>query len=280
MYNPQRLDTIRENIKLSKLLSDHEKSDWLNLLELMNDKQLGELEEILAAEAPVKKPVSETSAPASSVGSPTPAASLEKPVVVKEKIVEQPQAPVPHDLPVAPEEIIKQAQKTAPVFEPVQAPSPVAPPMPVSEPVQQSKLPPLSHLANIPSDIAKQNNLTQSGKSTVAVKEAPVKYAESPKPEAKAVAKPKFMLGTPEEIENISIETIRNFELQSVVDSIRTAIVEHGYFAILALVENSKLYNSYIESGKKLLQNEKAELTQSEFEFVTDLLRNMRFNRV
>jgi hypothetical protein len=52
MLNEQRIEHLRIQIQGSSLLSDHEKADWLNLLELMNDKQLGELEEILTAPAP------------------------------------------------------------------------------------------------------------------------------------------------------------------------------------------------------------------------------------
>ncbi len=52
MLNEQRVEHLRIQIQGSTLLSDHEKADWLNLLELMNDKQLGELEEILTAPAP------------------------------------------------------------------------------------------------------------------------------------------------------------------------------------------------------------------------------------
>lgn len=55
MLNEQRIEHLRLQIQASRLLDDHEKADWLNLLELMNDKQLGELEEILAA--PAQSPI-------------------------------------------------------------------------------------------------------------------------------------------------------------------------------------------------------------------------------
>ena len=231
MFNPQRVETIRANIQNSTLLSDHEKSDWLNLLELMNDKQLGELEEILAAEAPAVKP---------SVSASAPAMNSVKPAT--------PQA-----------------------VQPTQAP-------------QTQKMPPLSHIANIPSDVTMTHSVpaplsSQSAGISQPINTAPANYAPEPsRPEGAQGYKPAFTLEDPEQLQTISVDTIRNFDLQSVVNVIRDAIIEEGYFHILQLVEESPLYKSYLESGQSLLNNKQATMSQAEFEFVTDLLRHMRFN--
>lgn len=216
MFNEQRLKTIHGKIQASTLLSDHEKSDWLNLLELMNDKQLGELEEILAAEQPAAAPV------------------------------------VPN-------------------------------------------LPPLSHIANIPTDVTMRRSVTptqtptsQSFKPPAPVTpQAPVQPPVPVKPKVPAKPMPPLLLEDAELIGQFTIDTIRGYDLQTIVNAVRDAIGAHGYFHILQLVESSPLYESYIESGKQRLSPQAnsstltnaALLTQEEFEFFTDLLRSMRFNR-
>lgn len=253
MNNSKRLEVIREKIKISKLLNDHEKSDWLNLLELMNDKQFGELEEILAAEFPTLKQ-------------------------------EEEQAPEPK-IPAAP---------IQPIIKP--SPQPVVPPAMPSAPVKApaSKMPPLSHIANIPTGVGVTPDAPAvvTGPNPAAMKASvtqmppasaptPVNYAPTPAAtETSDNPKPAFSVADVEDLQNISVETIRGFVLQSVVDVIRDAIIENGYFHVLELIEASPLYASYIESGKQLLQNQQSTLTQAEFEFITDLLTHMRFNRV
>lgn len=53
---PERIEKIKKLVQSSALLNSSEKQDWLLLLELMNDKQLLELEKILEPVAPVKMP--------------------------------------------------------------------------------------------------------------------------------------------------------------------------------------------------------------------------------
>lgn len=63
MLNEQRIEHLRQQIQASQILESHEKADWLNLLELMNDKQLGELEEILSAPKSTASTASQASLP-------------------------------------------------------------------------------------------------------------------------------------------------------------------------------------------------------------------------
>ncbi|MFA5991568.1 MAG: hypothetical protein WC794_04985 [Candidatus Doudnabacteria bacterium] len=44
---PEKIEQIKGLIKVSRILNENERAEWLSLLELMNDKQLGELEKIL-----------------------------------------------------------------------------------------------------------------------------------------------------------------------------------------------------------------------------------------
>lgn len=254
MFNAKRIETIRKNIQTSTLLSDHEKSDWLNLLELMNDKQLGELEEILAAE-----PQSQTQA--------------------------QPPQPAP-------------TTSTAPSTAPASA----------SLSDDHPALPPLTHIANIPTDVTMTHsvptvpvrptpspNLSAGGTSQTPPKPNGAKSSHIVKDTAPQNSKTTpltsksqtpYQINSPEDLQNLEVKTIREFSLQSIFDAVRKSIEEVGYFAVLQSIEASRLYNSYISAGQERLggaaQEEKDSqltLTQAEFEFMADLLRNMRFNR-
>lgn len=220
MLNEKKIEEIRKNIQTSTLLTDHEKSDWLNLLELMNDKQLGELEEILSSGTP--KPI-------------------------------------------------------------------------ISQPAPVQKMPPLTHIANIPTDIS-MSHTPISTPPPIPVNPVPlVKPQPTPKPDTQEdimkvahspVTLPRLTPEKPEDVQQFSLETLRTYDLQSVVDAVRGLIQEHGYFKIVQFLEASPLYDSYINSGKERLRSttnkpvsSNSMLTQEELEFMTDLLRHMRFNR-
>lgn len=254
MFNPQRIETIRKNIQTSTLLSDHEKSDWLNLLELMNDKQLGELEEILAAEP-------------------------------------QPQTQQPQTQP---------ARTTPPTTSPTPATASLTDDRPA--------LPPLTHIANIPTDVTMTHsvpavpvrptpspNLSAGGTSLTPSKPnyaKPSHIVKDAQPQNSKTApltsksQTPYLIQSPEDLQNLEVKTIREFSLQSIFDAVRKSIEEVGYFAVLQSIEASPLYSSYISAGQERLgggvqpqQDSQLTLTQAEFEFMTDLLRNMRFNR-
>lgn len=141
MLNEQRIEHLRLQIQASALLNDHEKADWLNLLELMNDKQLGELEEILAAPKPAPKPaplpeMSHISNMPNTVAQrPAPApAPQSAPVATKAPAVPPVPPPPPLSKPVIPR-----------VLNPQPSPRPVPPPAP-ARPVPPPKTTPMNPL--------------------------------------------------------------------------------------------------------------------------------------
>ena len=245
MLNEKKIEEIRKNIQTSTLLSDHEKSDWLNLLELMNDKQLSELEEILASGGP------NLDAGAASAAQPA----------------------------------------TPPVVFP---------------PLATPKMPPLTHIANIPTDVTMSHTPVQVPESPPSVS-APLTTPPAQKPptstvplaqpqsgtaedtipkHSSGITQPRLKIEQPEQIQEFSLETLRSNDLQSVVDAVRNQIEQHGYFKVVQFLEASPLYDSYINSGKERLRSTSGAqvsnnslLTQEELEFMTDLLRHMRFNR-
>ncbi len=271
MFNSNRVETIKKDIQTSTLLSDSEKSDWLSLLELMNDKQLGELEEILSASPPQ---TSKTAQPQQ----PTTPAPVKTPPV-------QTMPPLSHIANVPSGVDMNRSQIANPIRP--QAPAPTPSPAPISaRPTPSptlSNMPPRSAPPK-PQPSASANNpvspaLAPSAPTPAQAVTAP---ASTPAP-ATQQSQSVFAIRQVEDLQQMSVDTIRNFSFQSIFNVVRSAIQENGYFAILQLVESSPLFSSYLSSGNKRLGGTSSatepELTQAEFEFMTDLLRNMRFNR-
>lgn len=267
MFTHQRIEEIQNKIKNSKILSNHERTDWMNLLDLMNDKQLRELEEILDKENFVDAAPQSVSAPAAPASAPVP-----RPVQQVQSQAQPPLPPKPQPAPAAPP-----APKPAPQPTPKQTPPPQPPKL---EPI--APLPPLKHIANIPGVAGPQpqkiiqHNAEQGANSSQS--SAPAKTQQSAEPLRSTTTTP-FKLEHPEDIKAMTARDLRNYDLQSLVNEIKKNIAEHGYFPVLQLLEQSPLYESYIKSGEMKLKGLPADLNQSEFEFVTDLLIHMRFNK-
>jgi hypothetical protein len=175
------------------------------------------------------------------------------------------------------------------------AAAPIVIPATASKPAQT--LPPLSHIENVPINV----NMPGSTAAPVQLRPAPNSQAPSPvkakassappsEPQPPGKPKPPFHLESIETLQRLTEDSLRTYDWQSIVLSIKISIEHHGYFPILQLIEASLLYESYILSGKdqflgEALATEAVDakpnrLTQAEFEFMTDLLSNMRFNRL
>lgn len=259
MFNEKRIESIRNNIQISTILSDHEKSDWLNLLDLMNDKQLGELEEILGA-APVAANMV-TQSPSQPNG--TNISNTQMPPLSHI-------ANVPTDV-----TMVHSVPKTVP--------APVVPTMPTRKPISASTIP--SSLQSQPKDLKSVNTFSAAtipAHKSVNSSKAPAGLSSPP---VSSLGLQKLTIQNIGEIQQYDVSVLRKHELQSVVDAFRLIIQNNGYFQVLQQLEASQLYRSYIETGKFMLGHGTAQvtdpettLTQTEFEFITDLLRHMRFN--
>ncbi len=195
------------------------------------------------------------------------------------------QPPQPIAAPLSPLPSPQQPRPVAPQVRPPRASAPQPPTLP------DLQMPPLSHIANIPTGV----NLNRSAppvvkplpKTQPLVEQSPAQSmvpAQSTSPTAGATPSPNIkksplQLVQPQDMQTLSLETLRTTELQSIVDSIQNLITEYGYFAVLQLLEASPLYNSYMEAGQDKLQGNTSTMTQEEFEFMTDLLIHMKFNR-
>ncbi len=317
MFNSQRIELIRKNIQASTLLTDKEKSDWLNLLDLMNDKQLGELEEILAAESPdvnFTEPAPLSSAPIGAangidgVNKPQPPVQQMPPLSHLANVpsgmgMNQPAStPIPTPLPSPIQTSAPAAPTTQRAPAPIPAPAPRPAPLPVppspSYPKPQPKPEPMARPTPSP-------NLSVPPSPTLArpTEQPPARIlnplptpdaatnaspANSPTPAAPSTPTPgqgTYSINQLEDLQLLSPDILRTMSQQSIFDTIKSVIAVNGYFAVLQLIESSPLFVAYIKSGNIRLgvqvngAEEQAELSQEEFEFVTDLLRNMRFNR-
>lgn len=271
MFNEKRIEDVRKKIQVSTLLTDREKSDWLNLLDLMNDKQLGELEEILAAGGEADAASASLGFPGSPAAMPNPAASPAEAI----SPLRMPQlnhiANIPSDVSMARSTPVTQMPKK--MVSPLKSINPLVPPL--TKPASLISKSPVA----APRSVASQPSAVKVPGAALQPQPAAAPL-QSQSPE-------KFISDHPEDLKNLTIETIRTHDLQSIVDVVRGFIQEYGYFKVLQIIESSQLYEEYINSGKERLKisigapaapNDSL-LTQAEFEFVADLLRHMRFNR-
>jgi len=272
--NDQKTENLRANITSSVLLTDHEKGDWLNLLELMNDKQVGELEEILK---------SSVTAPAKQKG---PELSHISNLPTQMAYV-KPEPKIPP---------VTSMSQTLPVTPP-QAPGARVIAPPVLPKVSDQPL--AQAVVNAPSKIHLQTqnasvNLSPPLKSTIA-KPIPTasESAISIRPDPKSVlpVKPAQViqkqvaatLNDLSDVVRLDITSFRKFDHQAIIDSFKNLVKGYGYFTVLQNFESSKLYKSYITKGKNLLAGESTEglytVSQEEFELIADILQFMRLNR-
>ncbi len=240
MTDPAKLAQIKQLVQTSNILTPQEKSDWLSLTVLMNDKQLAELEEILKLPSPAK----------------------------------------PSGLP------------------PITKPSAVTSFKPASG---------LSHISNVPSQLSHQRSSTVSGPPQ---KAAPTTHSrltpmsqlrpeDSPKVPEPVVTKVPVTsnrvrpMGRDADNTSITISSIADLSAISAdvlsdpyrkgfYQTLMTLVNQHGYFQVITRLEQSPLYQDYLEYGQQKLAgstNATLPLSQEEFEFVTDLLLALKVNR-
>ncbi|QQS22675.1 hypothetical protein IPM19_03525 [bacterium] len=163
MLSDQKLKQIHNLVRTSNVLTDQEKTEWMALIELMNDKQVAELEEILMGPKPEPKPA------------PNP---VPQPAPVFQRPAPRPQ-PVPAPQPV----------QTAPPPRPQparQQPAPQPVPKP-SKPLPHINASSLSHISNLPSKV----NVPKPGASRpTPISEQPQSMPQTPRPSSTAAMPP------------------------------------------------------------------------------------------
>jgi hypothetical protein len=268
MLDEVKKQRIIQLVQTSNILNAQEKADWLSLLELMNDKQIGELEEILQP-----KPIEEV------VNKPKPAQVL------------QTKLQTPESVPVPSKPKIEQPIPSKP--------QPKAIPQPFIE------KPTLNHISNLPNQIldqhtfipAKPQPLPQQirpvNKIPVAAKPVPektpvrvtpVQHPVAAKPAVKQEEKPPALnFATLEDLAGVTRTVLKQEFRKNFYTSIINLTAQYGYFQVLAILEKSSLYKDYILYGRIKLSSESKQelpLSQEEFEFVTDLLLALKVNRL
>ena len=304
MLNEQKLKQIQNLVKNATVLSDQEKNEWMALIELMNDKQIAELEEIL--QKPKPEPVAQ----------PQP-----QPQVVA----------MPPTTPPTPTTPPKPMPPTRPVPSASQAPS-VPTPVPAPKPVSASSL---SHISNLPNQLSDQKqdplvfqpaaspaaksaappvpSVTQPAPSRPAPipmprpsQTAPVRPRSipmppsSPKPTEAVPMPPVTPLSIPqstprdvsssmntmvlskfEDIINLTSSALHQQNRETFHKTINELAAQYGYFQVVTNLEQSPLYQDYLNYGKSMLMGKKDNLalSQEEFEFIADILLSLKVNR-
>jgi hypothetical protein len=285
MSNELKIEQLRVDINQSKLLDDHEKADWLNLLELMNDKQIGELEEIL------KAPVSDAEAPATG-----PTITDHPKIPVPPKSTAMPALSHISNLPTAISYNKPKPSKPVPMPKLVMPdPAPSAP-LPIKAPPLQAARPqgPQGSPYGMPAQ-GKGSIVNLSG----SLKDSMVKPQPLPTPmlvkrpdtepgpgsrhlDAGSVKEP-LQIRSLEDVAGLDLTMFRTSDHSLVQQNFQQLVLQFGYFNVLHAFEKSKLYKSYLNRGRSILSGESTEgkftVNQGEFELIADILQSIRINR-
>lgn len=295
MLNEAHLDKIRRLIQASTLLNDQEKNDWLALLDLMNDKQLTELEEILATdqEALTKSTIPQPK--------PTPIKKITQPAPSKP-------LPQPKPKPVLPKsdnvDFSSSSQLPPQSQPPVNLPKPTPNPKPIpaakailqttSSPQKKSpdlaRVTPLHHIQNLPSQFTAP---TASAAPKTPSQESSNQHSIAPKPAAKPVGIAKepahksyakqgqAQLRSYEDLSKLNSGIFDNDSVEQITNTLRSLASQYGYLAVLNQLEQSPLYEEYLDFGKSKLSGlePSTSLTEEQFSVVTDLLLALKVNR-
>lgn len=346
--NFQHAEKIRNLINQSEILTAVEKAEWLGFLELMNDKQLLELEEILSGSqktehTSIVTPVLKTSVKnlpdPNQQGKPiTHYLSHEEPkAAVKSQlphlghILNMPSVPKKTEAKLPEAKTIKSKtgffQRLSNIFQEKELPSGInehelALPNPDLEPVKNSigkievigsiakavkskpgesalnsKAYGLKKLPNMINVSGQQEEKTPSAFKTSATSELqPASKSQLPQAvsnmqAAQAVSSVNLRsragqnknIKNLEELSLLTIQDLEEGDLNQLIKNIQNLVKQKNVHEALKHLEESPMYKSYMETGKKALLNDSFEnleeqglINQEQFEMVADLLRQVK----
>lgn len=263
----QQAEKLKKLISTSTMLSEKEKQEWLDLLIVMNDKQISELEAILNPTDSINEPAAQPA---------------QKPV---QKVVQptQPLQPVQSAKPelVSP----KTNLENKPLSHISNLPAGITR---TDNAVAKPKFP-------LPRPVPKQspNSLWQAKfKQIMEEKEiaAPAKQVvatEQPTQRQPALVKkePIVKLDQPKDVALLNVATMRAMG-ENIQTELRRMVKMSNYYDVLLSIEKSPLYQAYLLTGKESLnmpagsfpssENSNKYLTKEEFEAFSDLLKSIQ----
>lgn len=292
---------IKNLIKISSVLAEAERADWLSMVDLMNDKQLVELEKILSSglahAAPVagsssapRPPVQPLQAAAASPSPPQrPSAAVQRFSDRVERMVQTaelregypkdepelpPPPPAPRQIPVPqPVDVASLLRRRAEAA--VSLPSrpasvvaarPPAPPPPVSPPKKPLPPAPPPPPPETPSPAALKDRPTRA-------------FPPSPRPSVE--------LRTLEELSAFGVTNWLGYPSGEFAAKLQQLMVRFGYHSVVFSLEKSPLFKSYVDTGVEIL-NQRANfgtsedgalsmqhLSRREFERLSDVFRQL-----
>lgn len=254
---------LQKLIDTSPILSLSEKAEWLDMLILMNDKQAGELEQILNAHHAIGPGA--TTAPATPMGNIPPLAHISNLPSGLGTPVAQPSQPRPQPTVAAvPGQMSWQKQFEATL--------------------KEKELP-----AGPPQASALARPETPRPLPAAAPPGAPsTRTTPSASPQAVASAVTPTTLETLVNVGALNLGSLRSMNVADLLIRLQQLSKMEGYFNVLSYLEDSPLYKSYIATGKQALVNAssfgqadrggKDLLTKKEFETFADILRKIQLN--
>lgn len=260
MGHEQKLENLKQLIRSSVVLSVQEKEEWLGLADLMNDKQMSELMELLGHKTPeiTKSPEAHESI------IPT---TIPKELVTADKAL--PSLSHISNLPSSVTGYVEETSKTSATN--LSAAQKILAPVAHIEPITKTLV-----NSQIPSVVTQ----TPTPQKNMPIPESGLTSAISTKPSATLDG---IDLSTPQETTALTVGHLRKFGVDALAQKLKELAIQHGYFTVLENIEQSSLYSAYISSGQRILAGQLVssdkELSPQEFGMVADLMSSLRINR-
>jgi len=250
---PQHLERLKRMINSSSLLTAQEKQEWLNLLIVMNDKQVSELEAIL--NTPAEKPM-------------PPLTHISNLPAGISQAVPAPPRPTPPPIPRYP---LPKAMKPNPLQQWEAK---------FRRSVEEKEL--STHAAQIPQAPQTANS------APTAPKPAPIHRPQGTERQSAPVkSEPPARIVEPKDTANLTLGNIRA-PGSNLAETLKQMVASSNYFEVLFYLEKSPLYQTYLETGRQALSGSaspfpaaiggKNLLTKAEFEAFSDLLQSIQIS--
>jgi hypothetical protein len=295
------LEKIKQLIAKSLILQDHEREEWLLMAETMNDKQLSDLESILAQDKPASQPAAPVSRPP--VVQPMPhLQNAPRPVMPTAQPGQRPPvAAAPAKPAMAQPLLVLNARRVAPpqgasVAPLAQAPSAAKPvmPFPVTPPPVQVPKPSVTPPRPTPGihhpepAVVHQVPASHADHSTKAVLDD-LKTITLKKPELIGIETSVSIssVKTLSDASRINLKSMRQLGHDAIIQGLHQLLSNYSYHDVVFALEQSPVYQLFLLTGSKLLTtgnpvtllpetSSESVLSQEEFTFLTELPWQLR----
>lgn len=274
MLDPNKMQYLANLVQASSILTAAEKAEWLSLMSLMDDKQLGELEDILKPSSEQQKPETPSSLPAQNF---TPNQQAQ----VTNQNTKPMSSPSLSHISNLPSELVdprleksvlnKSSDNLINSSPSLYAKQVLSPPATTTLPKNPE--------ASFGNQSLSNTVNPQQNHHSLAVNSSPQPISTNASRKSTTSS---LTFATASDIGKLTSEVLHHQNRSNFYQAIMALAEKVGYFQVVSQLEESPLYADYLNYGRAKLAGKQdgLSLSQEEFEFVADVLSSLKVNRV